>query len=133
MQWIDPAYKKQDGTLTSFVADSTGKGNYNESENMNEWKGQVARTGSSIDYSVKNIYDLAGNVSEWTMESYKDSRRINRGSDYGHNDGKDDPASVRYNNLPSAKGDVVGFRIALYLNDKEKWSPTYDKEEIYKE
>lgn len=133
MQWIDPAYKKQDGTLTSFVADSTGKGNYNESENMNEWKGQVARTGSSIDYSVKNIYDLAGNVSEWTMESYKDSRRINRGSDYGHNDGKDDPASVRYNNLPSAKGDVVGFRIALYLNDEEKWSPTYDKEETYKD
>lgn len=133
MQWIDPAYKKQDGTLTSFVANSTGKGNYNESENVNEWKGQVARTGSSIDYSVKNIYDLAGNVSEWTMESYRDSRRINRGSDYEHNNGKDDPASVRYNNLPSAKGDVVGFRIALYLNDEEKWSPTYDKEETYKD
>ena len=32
---------------------------------------------------VKNIYDLAGNVYEWTMESYDASSRIPRGGDYG--------------------------------------------------
>ena len=63
MQFIDSGYKNQDGTLyekTSFVANSTGKGNYT---------GSLLPTGSNSDYAVKNIYDLAGNVDEWTMES----------------------------------------------------------------
>ena len=63
MQFIDSGYKNQDGTLyekNSFVANSTGKGNYT---------GSLLPTGSNSDYAVKNIYDLAGNVDEWTMES----------------------------------------------------------------
>ena len=63
MQFIDSGYKNQDGTLyekNSFVANSTGKGNYT---------GSLLSTGSNSDYAVKNIYDLAGNVDEWTMES----------------------------------------------------------------
>lgn len=79
MQFIDPEYKNEDGTLyekNSFVANSTGKGNYvaNYSET-----GSLAQTGSSSDYAVKNIYDLAGNVCEWTMESYDTYDRVNRG------------------------------------------------------
>lgn len=70
MQWIDSGYKNEDGTLTSFVADSTGKGNYGNS---------VERTGANAEYAVKNIYDLAGNVFEWTMESYDTGYRIGRG------------------------------------------------------
>ena len=71
MAWIDPAYKTSScDTSSSYVANSTGKGNYNEDENTNEWKGDVTTCGSSDNYRVKNIYDLAGNVWEWTMESY---------------------------------------------------------------
>lgn len=79
MQWIDPEYKNEDGTLyekNSFVANSTGKGNYvtNYSE-----IGSLAQTGSNSDYAVKNIYDLAGNVEEWTMESCNAYNRARRG------------------------------------------------------
>ena len=73
MQFIDSGYKNQDGTLyekNSFVANSTGKGNYT---------GSLLPTGSNSDYAVKNIYDLAGNVEEWTMESYNSNLRVYRG------------------------------------------------------
>ena len=84
MNWIDPSYQNENcDTSNSFVANSTGRGNYNEIQNNNSWKGNVTLTGSSADYEVKNIYDLAGNVYEWTMEAVniKESvvRRIKRG------------------------------------------------------
>ena len=71
MAWIDPAYKTGNCAENSFVRDSTGKGYYGQSS--------PTVTGSSADYSVKNIYDLAGNVWEWTMESYNSTSRIVRG------------------------------------------------------
>ena len=114
MQWIDQGYKNEDGTLTSFVADSTGKGNYKEDENTNSWKGKVTTTGASADYAVKNIYDLAGNVWEWTMESYDTVYRVYRGGCcYGI--GSSFPASSRLNGLPSSSIDDVGIRLALYV------------------
>ena len=62
MAWIDPAYKTGSCAEDSFVRDSTGKGYYEQSD--------PTVTGASADYAVKNIYDLAGNCWEWTMESY---------------------------------------------------------------
>ena len=43
-------------------------------------------TGSTEYTKSNNIYDLAGNLSEWTMESYGNSVRIGRG---GYNGGSD--------------------------------------------
>ncbi len=79
MQFIDSEYKNGDGTLTSYVANSTGRGNYNEDKNTNDWKGSPTVTGASADYAEKNIYDLAGNCWEWTMESYGTDYRVVRG------------------------------------------------------
>ena len=79
MQFIDVGYKNVDGTLTSYVADSAGKGNYDEDENANPWRGNVTVTGASESYAVKNIYDLAGNCWEWKMESYNTDVRVLRG------------------------------------------------------
>ena len=79
MAWIDPVYKTGNCAEDSFVRDSTGKGNYNEEENANPWKNSVTVTGASADYAVKNIYDLAGNCWEWTMESCDTDNRIVRG------------------------------------------------------
>ncbi len=114
MQWIDSGYKNEDSTLTSFVADSTGKGNYDETENKNSWKGTLAKTGVNADYAVNNIYDLAGNVVEWTMESYDSSARITRGGSY-YNTGISYPSSKRDGTDPGFINDCIGFRIALYL------------------
>ena len=72
LSWIDPDY-------TGFARNSTGRGNYNEEENTNLWKGNLASTGSSENYKINNIYDLAGNVLEWTMENYGTDKRVHRG------------------------------------------------------
>ena len=108
LTWIDSEY-------TGFAKASTGKGNYNEDVNINSWKGNVALTGSSEDYKVNNIYDLAGNVSEWTMESYSTNCRVPRGGSYSGS-GAASPASTRY--IDYSPSDISlgrGFRITLYL------------------
>ena len=126
MQWIDPEYKNEDGTLyskNSFVANSTDKGNYD---------GPVEIAGSSENYVVKNIYDLAGNVAEWTMETSGTNERVVRGGtsftitiEGGPSaDGSDLPSSNRDSTEASRLVNSFGFRVALYLNvepfDEEK-------------
>ena len=109
MTWIDPEYKNEDGTLYnkgSFVANSTDKGYYNQLS--------PTTTGSNANYAVKNIYDLAGNVYEWTMEAYDSTGRVSRGGHYDLS-GESYPASSRSDYTPSGSYDGVGFRSALYL------------------
>ena len=94
------------GSLKNYIQDSTGMGHHDTSA--------PTTTGSNVNYAVNNIYDLAGNVFEWTMESYYTDCRISRGGIYGYT-GADDPASCRYYDNPSFSFDGFGFRLALYL------------------
>ena len=103
MNFIDPAYSTGSCSATSFVRDSSGKGWYNQSS--------PTKTGY---YAVKNIYDLGGNVEEWTMEAVSTDLRVLRGGDY-NGSGSDYPASLRNYDVPSNAGDTIGFRLALYL------------------
>ena len=105
MQWIDPDYENGTCESNSFVANSDEKGYYNAS----------APTTTGY-YAVKNIYDLAGNVAEWTMESYGTTFRVTRGGPY-YDAGSDYPASTRntYYDPPSSSYDAFGFRVTLYL------------------
>ena len=69
MKFIDSNYGNGLFDKNSFAKCSTGMGNYNEDENKNEWKNTLTETGKIPKYAIKNIYDLGGNVTEWTMES----------------------------------------------------------------
>ena len=108
MLWIDPLYKTGTcNTTTSFVANSSGKGYFN--------KDDPTVTGSNDNYSVNNIYDLAGNLFEWTMESYNSSNRIIRGAN-SRGSGQNVPASGRSGaSAESNTNDYIGFRVALFL------------------
>ena len=108
MLWIDPAYETSTCADDSFVKKSTGKGNYDEAENTNEWRGKVASCGASDSYRVNNIYDLAGNVLEWTMEAYSTRIRVNRGGNCG-NSGSSSPASSRYDDRPDYSSPSLRF------------------------
>ena len=84
MLWIDPAYETSTCADDSFVRNSTGKANYS---------GIIANCGSNDSYRVNNIYDLAGNVYEWTMEAKLNDKRTYRGGNVI--DGIYAPASYR--------------------------------------
>ena len=106
MAWIDPAYKTTSCEEDSFVRNSEGKGNSMGLESC----------GSSDNYRIKNIYDLAGNVQEWTMEGYSTNCRVTRGG-FWVNSCFEFPASNRAICNPDEfpYGETVGFRVALYL------------------
>ena len=103
MNFIDNRYVN--GTAEGYVKDSTGKGNYT---------GNIAKTGDQETYAVKNIYDMAGNVYEWTMEACGTDGRVGRGGCY-YISGGDYPASNRSYNIPVYSDNFVGFRVTLYL------------------
>ena len=111
MRWMKSEPNLSGG---KYVQDSMDMGWYNYS-NSNPMTGIDFNGGKNV---VKNIYDLAGNVSEWTMESYYGNGsiyRISRGGgiyDYG----ADSPASSRnFYDRPSLGDLSVGFRVTLYL------------------
>ena len=58
-------------------------GNYkNSTGNALAGSGEVQPTGYSEYWKVNNIYDLAGNVFDWTIESHENDFRIFRGENY---------------------------------------------------
>ena len=73
------------------------------------------KSGTSEYWKANNIYDLAGNVSEWTQEKYSTgARRADRGGLCG-NCGDDFPAASRHSNAASSAGGLIGFRASFYL------------------
>ena len=74
MRWLSNGTKEE----KSWVTNSEGKGNYLDNDETNN----PAKTGLIEEYQMKHIYDLAGNVSEWTMESYSTNQKVSRGGNY---------------------------------------------------
>ena len=101
----------------STLRDSRYYGNYwNSASPANTGtyvKGQNQLSGANDNWKTKNIYDLAGNVSEWTYEVYS-SRRIYRGGGYGSS-GDTSPVSYRGSFGPSNTDFDIGFRLRLYI------------------
>ncbi len=70
-------------------------------------------TGSSEYTKANNIYDMAGNVSDWTLEASSTSNRVNRGGYYLTS--VVCPASRRYDDGPTSTYNSLGSRLALYI------------------
>ena len=68
-------------------------------------------TGSVSTDVSKNIYDLAGNCNEWTMEAYSTTNRVFRGGDYY----SDSPVSLRLSIYPAGNNGHISFRPTLYI------------------
>ena len=69
-------------------------------------------TGSLESDKSKNIYDLAGNCSEWTMEAYATYRTARGG---GSNQGSSNAIRDRVAGEPNAIDETFSFRPALYI------------------
>jgi len=88
-----------------YIQNSTGMGNHT---------GQYINTGNNALYATKNIYDLAGNVFEWTMENIDTDKRTIRGGSTDDT-GFEYAASGRAAYSPTISDAIVGFRVALYM------------------
>ena len=78
-------------------------------------KSVLLSTGASETFSKQGIYDLAGNVWEWTLEYTASSSFpcARRGGNYISN-GSNNPAASRSNNNTTYYYGGVGFRLSLY-------------------
>ena len=102
MRWM---YNSGDEEKKTYTYDSTGKGNYS---------GSRKATGSDPEYAVNNIYDMAGNVRDWTIEAYFTGDRGLRGGDY-YCIASTYPASGLTLNGPAYSSGDYGSRLALYM------------------
>ena len=115
LNFIDPNYitnasiGSPNCTEDSYVRNSDSKGWYNQEKPTN--------TGC---YQMKNIYDLAGNTWEWTMESFDSRYRVLRGGSCKYS-GDIYPSSYHNNWNGSGYSDSsIGFRICLFINVPEE-------------
>ncbi len=77
-------------------------------------KSGVQLTGSSGTDIQKNIYDLAGNCTEWTMLSSGSTLRLGKGG-FSHQDAGNVTMGYNYIASPSAASVYYGFRVALNI------------------
>lgn len=94
------------------IDDSTTYGNYqNSSDGLN----RVVETGSNERWKVNNIYDMAGNVWEYTTEEYGEHEKCHMGRGGGYwNYGNLYPISTRATSEDSSDLNI-GFRVVMYL------------------
>ena len=99
---------------SASLSDSRYYGNYINSLGLANKNNGVKRTaGFNESWKIKNIYDLAGNVWEWTSEA-SSSRFISRGGSC-YSGGSAYPVSYRYGNDGSYTNAYIGFRPRLYI------------------
>ena len=105
----------------------TGDKSYSDLMNSSSWgnykgstgaaatnSGTKQPTGTNEAWKANNIYDLAGNVYDRTIEADSTHIRVYRGGRYSSN-GSNYPASIRYSNGPSNTNSGFGSRSALYV------------------
>ena len=102
--------------LADLQTNSCSWANYwNSTGNAATNSGSKQTTGKSEYWKANNIYDLAGNVREWTQEKYSTGTfRASRGGRYSSNGGGY-PAAGRYYNGASSTYNDLGFRASFYL------------------
>ena len=100
---------------TSYLTNST-QGNY-----YNTQHGGKSQTNANVlltageTQKVNNLYDLGGNVYEWTTEQYSNAEagRVSRGGFFGFNS-QDEPVIGRLSSSNTADS-AIGFRVALFI------------------
>ena len=134
LQWlVDSGATASDGTQLTYElvgSDSRTWGNYynsnafdyiladaetpDETGTKAQYMSTLLPTGSAEYTKVNNIYDLAGNVFDWTLEAYSAIVRVLRGGGYVSYGG-DIPAAYRFSDVPGNCGGDYGCRVALYV------------------
>ena len=102
--------------LADLQTNSCSWGNYiNSTGNAATNQGPKQNTGTSEYWKANNIYDLAGNVWEWTQEKWSTTTDCAYRGGFCDYYGDVLPAAVRNGNDASDTYNSVGFRASFYL------------------
>ena len=123
MNWLISSGAKTSDEVNKNSSTWGNYRNYNTANNYTEGiagyeknAGSLQNTGSSENWKANNIYDLAGNVWEWTQEADDTNYRAGRGGNWS-SFGSSFPASGRSNGGPVGGG--YGYlRFSSHFNNK---------------
>ncbi len=98
-------------STTNFVDSSRNK----IAAQSEDGRGILVTTGTSETNKVMNIYDIAGNVDEWTLESPSSdiNQCASRGGSY-FDTGSNNPAALRVGSDSVLSINRIGFRVSLF-------------------
>ena len=97
-------------TATASFVDSSR----NKIAQSSDGNGILVTTGTSEQNKVMNIYDIAGNVMEWTLEKTSSTDLpCADGGDFCYDTGSGSPAAYRLS-LSTVSSGVIGFRVSLF-------------------
>ena len=108
-------WKNFDSALGSIVVSNETTGKMKKTEQSSDFNSILITTGGTEQSKVMNIYDIAGNVYEWTLEKTSNASRpcATRGGCFIFT-GSDYPAAYRFSDITTGAGDVFGFRLSLW-------------------
>ena len=104
-----------DSALDSIVVSNETTGKMKKTEQNSYKNGILLTTGGTEQSKVMNIYDMAGNVWEWTLEKTSDTNSpcASRGGCF-FNTGSGLPAAYRGSHSTDDSSTVIGFRVSLF-------------------
>ena len=105
-------WKNFDSALGSIVVSNETTGKMKKTEQSVSSNGIILTTGGTEQSKVMNIYDIAGNVNEWTLEGIL-STCGPRGGGFSDS-GSDGPAVARFFSSTDGSSGVIGFRVSLF-------------------
>ena len=108
LRWMQTS---SDSDVANFPTNLEGKGNYKGTQGSTN---KVIPTGSNSSYAVNNIYDMAGNVLDWTLEATITNLRVERGGSCNYA-ASIYPAGYRGGIYPTSSSSDLGCRATLYI------------------
>ena len=110
-------WKNFDSALDSIVVSNETTGKMKKTEQSSDSNSILITTGGTEQSKVMNIYDIAGNVWEWTLEltSYPGTNRpcARRGGGF-YDTGSSLPAAYRSDGGTVGSVGIIGFRVSLF-------------------
>ena len=110
-------WKNFDSALGSIVVSNETTGKMKKTEQSSDSNSILITTGGTEQSKVMNIYDIAGNVWEWTLEltSYPGTNRpcARRGGGF-YDTGSSLPAAYRSDGGTVGSVGIIGFRVSLF-------------------
>lgn len=102
-------------TAIVFIQEFSGDVDYARQIRLQSTLTNAGKATDGMNYDVRcNIYDMAGNCSEWTTETYRDTEGcscVSRGGNYG----SEGYTSIRYIGSAIYVGSSGSFRTILYI------------------